>query len=201
MIEIYFGLPGSGKTTLACKLAKKALKEGKKVYADHSVCAIKGTYIAIPALLGVYTLPPGSLLILDEASIEFNNRKQKMSDEQISWFKLSRHYGVDIVIFSQAYDDMDITLRRLASTLWHVRRCGPLSLIRRIRRSVGIDKTTHQIVDHYAFCSIFSKLLRLPVLRQMFMPVTPWYFLIRPVYYEMFDSWQAPKLPIYGSSE
>lgn len=198
MIDIYFGLPGSGKTTLACKLARKALRDGRHVYSDFSVAAIKGCINFPQDLLGQVTLPPGSLLILDEASIKFNNRNFKsMSMAAISWLKLARHYGVDVVVFSQSYEDMDITIRRLANTLWHVRRCGIFTLVRRINRSVGIDSNTHQIVDQYRFCSIFSKFLRLPLLRQLFMPVTPWYFVIRRFYYPMFDSWAAPELRIY----
>ena len=198
MIDIYFGLPGSGKTTLACKLARKALKDGRCVYSDFSVAAIKGCIHFPQELLGSVTLPRGSLLILDEASIKFNNRNFKsLSMASISWLKLARHYDVDVVVFSQSYDDMDITIRRLANTLWHIKRCGPFSLVRRINKSVGIDKNTHQIIDEYRFCGIFSKILRLPILRTLFMPITPWYFVVRRVYYSMFDSWCAPELRVY----
>lgn len=197
MVDVYFGLPGSGKTTLAARIASKALKEGRKVYTDFSVCALKGCTHFDMATLGTVTPPRDSLLIVDEASIQYNNRNFKsLPHYVIKWFKLHRHYGVDIVVFSQSWDDMDITLRRLASRLWHIRRCGPFSFVRRIKKTIGIDKNTHQIIDKYAFCSILSKFLRLPLFKQLFMPVTPWYFLIRPVYYDMFDSWSAPQLPV-----
>lgn len=200
MIDIYFGLPGSGKSTLACKLARQALKEGKSVYSDFSVCAIKGCINFDVSQLGKVTPIPNSLLILDEASIQFNNRNYKsLPLHTISWLKLARHYKVDVVVFSQSFDDMDITIRRLANTLWYIRKCGPLSMVRRIKRRIGIDKDTKQIVDQYEFCKLWTKILCLPLLKQLFMPLSPWYFLVRPVYYKMFDSWSAPPLPVVSS--
>lgn len=196
MIDIYFGLPGSGKTTLACRLARNAMKNGQTVYSDFSVCAIKGAVNFDVGLLGKVTPKRGSLLILDEASIQFNNRNFKsLPLHTIAWLKLARHYGVDVVVFSQSFDDMDITIRRLANTLWYVRKCGCLSMVRRIKRRIGIDKETKQIVDQYEFCKLWTKILCLPILKQLFMPVSPWYFLVRPWYYKMFDSWSAPALP------
>ena len=60
----------------------------------------------------------GGVFIIDEAGIKFNNRKwDNMSEDFIAFFKLHRHFKLDIYIFSQG-NDIDITLRRL-SQKWY----------------------------------------------------------------------------------
>lgn len=176
-IKIFFGVPGSGKTTLAAKFVHDNLKRGIKTFSN---VPIKGALLFDTSDLGVYDISDGCM-VLDEAGIAFNNRKFKsLSQCTIEWLKLHRHYGIrDIYVFSQSYDDMDITLRRLADEIYVVKR----SLIpflfstKRIKVKVGIDKDTHQIMDQYFF---------------QFLGVKS-YFGFH--YWHMFDSWSAPDLP------
>ena len=109
-IKIFFGVPGSGKTTLAAKFVHDNLKHGIKTFSN---VPIKGALLFETSDLGVYDISDGCM-VLDEAGIAFNNRKFKtLSQSTIEWLKLHRHYGIrDIYVFSQSYDDMDITLRR-----------------------------------------------------------------------------------------
>lgn len=144
VVRVYFGVPGSGKTTLAAHFAKQCFRVGfwervrlKWPNPFTSFLARKSKkYIRVFSnvpILGCYKLDPKSDLgvfqvddckiILDEASIEFNNRKFKdMPAHVIKFLKLHRHYGTSVDVFSQSFDDMDITLRRLAHDFFLVKK-------------------------------------------------------------------------------
>ena len=76
---------------------------------------------------------------------------------------------------------MDVTLRRLAQNFYVVRKSAIpfLVSIKRIRRKVGIDENSHQLVDAYSF--------GLPFLD------TKWIFC--PPLWKMFDSYDVEELP------
>lgn len=176
-LNVYFGVPGSGKTTFAAYLAKQAQKESiiirfcrrfpcgftnwilngkhwKRALKVYSNVPISGTYkVDARKDIGKYNIEDGKLII-DEAGVEFNSRQYKsFPTAAIYWFKFHRHYGVSVDVFSQSHEDMDVTLRRLAQNFYVVRKSVlPFFVcIRRIRRKVGIDKNTHQIIDAYSF--------------------------------------------------
>ena len=73
-------------------------------------------------------------------------------------------------MFSQSYDDCDITLRRLATNLYLVKR----SLIpffvkrKRILVKIGINKDTKQIEDQYYFQFLGSRYIFCPPLWKLF---------------------------------
>ena len=99
-LNVYFGVPGSGKTTYAAYLARKAQKESivirlckrfpcrftnwilsgnnwKRAYPVWSNVPIKGTYqLNAKSDIGVYMIQNGKMII-DEAGVEFNNRDYK----------------------------------------------------------------------------------------------------------------------------
>lgn len=165
--DIYFGVPGSGKTTFAAYLAKKALKKNKKVYSNVS---IKGTYEVCKADIGNYLIDNG-LLLIDEAGVDYNNRKFKsFTDEEVYFFKYHRHYKVDVAIFSQGYNDMDLKLRTLATKLYIVKKSIFPGFIKRklISKKLGIDKQTKQIIDQYSFAIFGTKYIYCPKLWKMF---------------------------------
>lgn len=173
----FFGVPGSGKTTHAAMIAYQSLKRGIAVFSNVD---IKGCYKITKDDIGHYQISD-CILIIDEAGIDFNSRKYKsLGQEVIEWFKLYRHYNVlDIYVYSQSWEDYDITLRRLTDRLYIVRRTLIPSLFsyKPIRVRIDIDKESKQIIDAYSF-KPFS--LRLFSGRK---------------YWFMFDSWSAPELP------
>lgn len=176
-LNVYFGVPGSGKTTFAAYLSRWALRESfviklckrfpcrltqrilngkhwKRSIPVWSNVPITGTYILNAREdIGVHMIKDGKMII-DEAGVEFNNRNYKsFPAPAIKFFKYHRHYGVSVDVFSQSFDDMDVTLRRLAQNFYVVRKSliPRFIVIKRIRRKVGIDENTHQIVDAYSF--------------------------------------------------
>ena len=177
VLNVYFGVPGSGKTTFAAYLTKNALKESRVIswarrhsnrFTDWllktslfkrrqdvwSNVPITGAYLLDPQKdIGKYMILGGKVII-DEAGIEYNNRNFKsFPSEAVYWYKYHRHYGCSVDVFSQSFEDMDITLRRLAQNYYVVKKSiFPYFLVcKRIRRKVGIDENTHQIIDHYKF--------------------------------------------------
>ena len=192
MIRIFFGSPGSGKTTLACYLFLKQLKK-RKPYYDYLIsnfecklsdqCTLDG--------LGDWTFPEHSYIIVDEAGIEYNSRKYKtLPQSTIQWFKLHRHYKCDVDFISQSWEDMDITIRRLADELWYVKRLGCFTLVRRVYKSVGVDDNTHQIIDLYKFGKILKRFLPFPFHEKT------WFLIYRPKLYKYFDSYTKPSTPV-----
>lgn len=176
-VKIYFGVPGSGKTTHAASVVYKNLRKGFPTYSN---VPIQGAYLYDSRALGKLEIRDCDLII-DEASIDFNNRKFKsLPQETIQFLKYYRHYGVrDIYVYSQSYEDMDITLRRLATELYVVKRSliPMLFLTRRIAVKIAIDEQTHQIIDEYFFQLLGFR-----------------YYFGR-LYFSMFDSWDTPPLP------
>lgn len=168
IISVYFGVPGSGKTTFAAYLSKKDLKRKQNVWSN---VPITGTYqLDCHKDLGKHMICDGRIII-DEASVEYNSRKHKeMPQEAIKFFKYHRHYQTAIDVFSQSWDDMDITIRRLAQRLYVVRKCLlPWFIVRRtIRKRVGIDENTHQIIDEYAWLPFSRKYIFSPALWKLF---------------------------------
>lgn len=185
MITYVFGSPGCGKTTYACKLALDAYRVSKRRVFCNFDCSVAQR---VPlGGLGHWTLPAGSLLIIDEAGIEYNSRSYKtFPRELIAYFKLHRHYGVDIVVISQSWDDVDITVRRLADRLFYIKRLGPFTMIRRVFKCTAVDDNTHQIVDFYKFARFLSALFDRSLLS----------IFIRRWYYPFFDTYSAPSLPV-----
>lgn len=149
--DTYFGVPGSGKTTLAAYLAKKTQKKGRKV---HSNVSIKGCYAITRHDIGHYDMSH-SLVLCDEAGVEFNNRSysKNFDYEQIEFLKHHRHYDVDLAFFSQYWNDIDVTLRRLSTRLFLLEKSFIPFFIKRkkIGKRIGIDPNTKQIIDEYYF--------------------------------------------------
>ena len=205
VLNVYFGVPGSGKTTFAAYLTRWALQENviirfcrrhqnpvtrallnsrylKRRIDVYSNVPITGAYVLNAREdIGHYMIEDAKVII-DEAGIEYNNRNFKsFPQEAVYFYKYHRHYRVSVDVFSQSYEDMDVTLRRLAQNFYVVRRSlVPFCVVaRRIRRRVGVDEHTKQIADLYA--------LGLPVLdtKRIFSP---------PLW-KMFNSYSRRELP------
>lgn len=117
MIRAVTGMPGSGKTFFLVHIARKSLKEGRKVYSN---IAIKGTHkITFDDLL-TYSFPRGAVILIDEAGRHFNARNWKdLPDEVFDLFTLHRHLGLDMYIAAQNFGYIDSQLRKVIElTYW-----------------------------------------------------------------------------------
>lgn len=172
--DYYFGLPGCGKTTFASYLAMKYQFRNIDVFSN---VPIKDCYALKREDIGHYQISNG-LLIMDEAGIDYNNRGYKdknykekaMSEEAITFYKMYRHNHLDIAFFSQAHDDVDVTLRRLCDRMYYVNKSMiPFFIVRReIVKLVEINKDTHQVEIQYKWKFLGRKRIFSPIVWKMF---------------------------------
>lgn len=152
-----FGAPGQGKTMYLTKIATKYRKRGVRVLSTDST--IPDTEYISPQDIGNFWLPPKSVLIIDEASIIFNNRNWKeFGANKIKWFKYLRHNEITIYCASQDYNDLDITLRRLTLEYWLMEKHFNIFIVaKRIRKFITVSEPIGEqsggIVDGFEFVS------------------------------------------------
>lgn len=183
MISTYFGPPGCGKTTVSTALAVKFIKR-KKPIPVFSNYFIEGANFLDVNDLGSYSFPDGAQIIVDEAGIDFSNHYHS-AHKVVAFFKLHRHFRVDIHVFSQTFSDMEKRIRDLSVTLFHLKKIGPFILCRKIGKFIHIDDEKHDIVEGYKFRSLTDFLFFMSPIRIFF----------APRYWKFFDSWDAPELP------
>jgi len=110
-----FAPPGTGKTTLAAYLVRQSIEQGIPIYSNVPII---GAYEFDLKDLGKY-LFENCILIIDEAGSELSNRNwmHNLNEAQIRFLKKHRHYGVDLWLFSQAYNDVDNKFRDLTTLI------------------------------------------------------------------------------------
>lgn len=110
-----FGKKGCGKSSLLTKLAIQYIKKGWNVYTTER---IPGTFYFTYSDVGRYKFPPHSVLLIDEASLAWDNRAFKtMPPQVIEWFRYQRHERVKVYLFSQTFD-VDSKIRGLADEMF-----------------------------------------------------------------------------------
>lgn len=181
MITCVFGLPGVGKSTYMAYLAKQALttKKGRKRY-DRVYCnfSMAGCYKLDYSDLGHFNFE-NCLILLDEMMNEADSRDFKKFDAAKKYFFSNhRHYGLDIIYFSQAWDDVDKKIRNNTAKLYYITKIGWWSFVCPIKQILTIDDLSHQIVTGYQLRGLIHSTV-----------------IFRPFYYKWFDSFERKKLP------
>lgn len=219
MITRYFGLPGSGKTSLAVKLA---IDEVKKIALGHSKYRYVYTNFSVNHpfvfridndMVGTYNFED-SLIIIDEAYMFAGARSwKKYSDALMEYMNTHRHYVSDndryrndIVIITQGANAIDSTLRQITEKCCYIKRCKLnshktrvveliLTPIIPVKKGIASEQGSGDVAEDipigYQMPNFFG---------QLFSPT----FDRRP-YYEFFDTTERKKLPavpptIYSNS-
>lgn len=139
-LTMIFGKKGSGKTTLLTKIALQYIKQGIPVYSTE---VIPGTYQISPKDIGYVFFPPGSVLLIDEVGMIWDNRNFKnFKNEVRDWFKLQRHRKIRVFLFSQTFD-IDKKLRDLTDEMYLVeKKFRVFSYAKRINKMTVLNKST-----------------------------------------------------------
>ena len=159
-IRIWFGVPGSGKTSVGAWLSKNSIKNHYRVLSNVQ---IKGTYKLEEEDLGKYDMSfggEGCHVIYDEATINgLDNRQFKKfaQTEKPRYFSIHRHMENRVDVFSQDYDvDLKVKGRAGQKGLFHLTRL-PINgfvMYRRIKKIFFIKKDDKQFVDGYEYAGL-----------------------------------------------
>lgn len=181
-LYLIFGKKGSGKSTLLTKLAVQARKAGKTVYTTEY---IPDTYQISIDDIGIYDFEKGSVLLVDEVGMKWDNRKYKeFKDFHRDFFKLQRHYNLTVYLFSQTFD-VDKKIRDLTDNMYLCKRfMRVFSIARKIDRTVVLNNSTAE-----APSSIDENLTFVPIFLPGAVKVT-----YIPKYTKYFDSFNVPQL-------
>lgn len=158
-VRVWFGVPGSGKTSMAALLSKFSQSERYRVLSNFD---LKGAYKVIASDLGVYDMSfdgDGCHVFLDEASSDFDNRNFKgfATSSAKDYFSFHRHQNNMVDVFSQGYDiDKRIRDRTAASGLFHLKKFPIPGFVfyRQIKKILFIKKDDKQIVDGFSYLGL-----------------------------------------------
>lgn len=178
-----FGKKGSGKTTYLTKQALKHISSGWIVY---STVPIPGTIYFNVDDIGKFTFPKNSLVLIDEVGMIWDNRNFKNFKTNVrDYFKLQRHWGNKVIMFSQTFD-VDKKLRDLTDEMYLLKNVGRVfSVARKINKNITIqnggETYTSTLADEYVYA---------PILSHNGLQLT-WI----PRYVDFFDSFEVDPLP------
>lgn len=160
IIRIWFGVPGSGKTTMASWIAKQSMKHHYKVLSNF---ALKGAYKLDDDDLGKYDMSfngEGCHTIIDEALVKglYNrNFKEFAKSGKPLYFSEHRHMDNMVDVFSQGYDiDLNVKQRAGQRGLFHLSRLGIKGFVmyRRIKKVFFIKKDDKQFIDGFQYAGL-----------------------------------------------
>ncbi|MDE6005603.1 MAG: hypothetical protein K2G88_09485 [Oscillospiraceae bacterium] len=178
IVEIH-GFPGSGKTTVLTMIAQRAL-QGKFTLGLPPTKRVFTTFPCPDCYeidfnnLGKYNFHH-CLILIDEISMYADNRNfQKFSEELKYFFKLHRHFHVNVVWCSQSARDADLKIRAVTERSY--------------------------IIDKYLWFTAIKPILKYHTVRggqpdEKFelSPPIDWHWCFRPRWYKYFDSFHEPK--------
>ena len=181
-----FGKKGSGKTTFLTKMAYKYIMKGRPVY---STVYVPGANLFDVNQIGKMGFPRNSVIFIDEVGMIWDNRDfKKFRTDVRDYFKLQRHYGHTVYLFSQSFD-IDVKLRNLTDSMYLVKNyMGFLSVAKKIRRDIMLVEPTGEsearIADSLEFEPFW--LMLFGVKTRVFTYIPHWA--------PLFDSFDAPVL-------
>lgn len=193
--NVYFGLPGSGKTTHATKLAideQRKIEKGTSQYS-HVMTNFKVNYPGIEIFDISYMkehICPDSLIIIDEATLSgLDCRNYKSFDQAIQAFvMLVRHQNASLRWYSQGWSTLDLRIRQITDEVYYIHKGSIrrwITYINKIGYFIDIPEKSEERED-YQIKEGYYKQSRIP---RMFSKRFR-----RKKYYKYFDSWDLLNL-------
>lgn len=179
-----FGMPRSGKTSFCAYISHLAsyCNPPIKVYSN---VPIEKTIMFSKSDFGKYDMqdfPNDTIIIIDEASLDFSNRDYQTNFNKGSHeaLKLLGHRHQHLLVLSQVLD-MDVKFIRQSHNVYQLKK-GLFGFSKLLRVPRKLDVVDGQWQDIYVKPNGL---------------MAHWYTwrFFRPLYYKMFDSYDAPKLP------
>ncbi len=172
MIELYEGVPGSGKSYHAiCEKFLPWVRQGLLLYI-----AVDGIYLdrlslftgielsvleqqitiwkdSVEVLQAFPHVEPGSAVIIDEAQTVFRSM-QKVEPGLLRWLETHRHYGVDILLMSQDFRQMSQGVTRLIEATVKFRKLAFVGLSKKYQGKVRGNPEDNEVIR--AFVGTYS---------------------------------------------
>ena len=192
---MFFGLPGSGKSTVCADIVRqicfarkrfnKFVPKDTDVYCNFPVIGANTLCRDQIGSVDFRSTGDHAVLLIDEASTVYFKRnamskdpKNKFKDSENEFHSMHRHYKTMEVFFAQSWDGVDLRLRELSTGLYYVEpsRIRPFIKIRKIIKIFKIDENS-QPIDGYDFEKWSSR------------------YVYAPAAWLLFDTYHAPDLP------
>lgn len=176
---LYFGLKGSGKSTMLTKIALQELKKGNTVYSNFY---IPGCILYDPKRLGEFYPEPESTVICDEIALVFNNRNYQDFPKNVNEFiTLQRKHRVRFVCATQIFDSFDKKIRGQIDKMYQIHCYGRVFVVaHQIIKDIRPTEDGSDIAGHYKYAGLIGGLR----------------FAFVPRYVEYFNSFDPPILPV-----
>jgi hypothetical protein len=115
-----------------------------------------------------------SLILIDEITLEFDNRNFKTFNEKYKrFFTLHRHDNCDVIYATQYYNNVDKRIRDLTAVNYYVRRIFFLSIAMMCPFQVRFPEETGEIIFGWSKPQLMTRKE----------------FYLRVLYYKKFDSY------------
>ena len=139
-LYLLLGDKGSGKTSTIVKKSLKFLRRGYHVYTNMEDCLIPGVRIFKGSHLGDFVPEGHSVLMIDEAGMEWDCRDfAKFKPSVREFWKLQRHRKVIVYLTTQRFD-IDKKIRDLCDGIYfHVKRFRVLSVGKRVLKRTKLS--------------------------------------------------------------
>lgn len=191
MIQLYSGVPGSGKSCHVASDILRWLRKGQYVLAnfDFDASPWDDHFIRIPdypdcaEVEGIIAGLPrerkehNAILVVDEAQRVWNSRTWTDASRArwLKFFSLSRHVGVDVVLIAQASAMVDKQIRACVQTEVRHMRLAAMGAVPFVLSGFGLLPLCFWVESYYG--------TRLKV--------TSGFFLPRKRYWERYDSYDT----------
>lgn len=152
-VTCYYGLPGSGKTTVLTAIAQQELQRirlGKSKYSavmTNFYCRNCDVFKTADIESRTFRR---CLILIDEITLIWDSRNFKTFPDSVKdFFTLHRHLHTDVIYATQYYQNVDKRIRDVTDTTYRVRKIGKFHLCSRERLAVQYPEETGEIIIGY----------------------------------------------------